>query len=187
MYVYHGSVENGSLKKMCCLSPKQQAFYFHRFEKNIHGSLGQALSTEPRSNKSKARWRFPKKKHKPLVQIQNFSCVYLQFLEKPHAFFGGNTYIASQNYCEGQPIQLTMRIPDTCCCSDVPRHTCSRWKWERLAASSCLTWHVWECHQHHENLLKKRNKTRNRKSSIRHRNINPIILQNLMFFWNSHH
>ena len=143
-----------------------------------------STSIDLKQKHGSARWRFPKKNHKPLVQIQKRS---LQFLEKPHAFCGETLTSPRQNKCEGQPIQLTMRIPDTCCCSDVPRHTCSRWKWERLAASSGVTWHVWECHQHHENLFKKRNKTRNRKSSIRHRNINPIILQNLMFFWNSHH
>lgn len=67
------------------------------------------------------------------------------------------------------------------------RQTC-RWK-------SCLTWHVWECHKHHQkpsscwlqNLFKK-NKTRNLKSSIRNRNINPIIYyKTSVVFWNSRH
>lgn len=144
MYVYHGSVENGSLKKMCCLSPKQQAFYFHRFEKKIHGSLGQALSTEPRSNKSKARWRFPPKKTNRRFRFKISVVCIPSIPRKASCIFWGKHLHRLAKLLRRKPIQLTMRIPDTCCCSDVPRHTCSRWKWEadlplkKLSDLTCL-------------------------------------------------
>ena len=128
MYVYNGSVENGSLKRcVACLQNSKRSTSIDLKKKSMDHLARHYQRNHDRTNRKQDE-DFPQKKTNRRFRFKISVVCIPSIPRKASCIFWGKHLHRLAKLLRRKPIQLTMRIPDTCCCSDVPRHTCSRWK-----------------------------------------------------------